>query len=115
MRMVLSRVRASMAFCSRSSFSGSTLAVASSRTMMGGVLQHGPGDGDALPLTAGEVGAASAHYGVKALLQTGDEAVTARRVGGCLHLGVCCITAAHADILPDGIVKEVVVWETKAT
>ena len=53
--------------------------------------------------------AASADDGVIALFQLRDEAVAARGVSGGLHLRVRGAQPAHADILADGIVKEIVV------
>ena len=40
----------------------------------GRVLEHGPGDGDALTLASGQMGAASAHHRVIAVFQTADKA-----------------------------------------
>ena len=73
------------------------------------VLEHGPGDGDALTLTAGQVGAASAHHRAIAVFQTADKGVTPGGLCHGLHLGVGGRRATHADIFPDALVKEVVV------
>ena len=84
------------------------MAVASSRMMMGASFSMAR----AMAIrrsAAGEMGAAPTHHGVKAVLQAGNKVVAASRVGGGFHLGVCGVSAAHADILPDRIVKEVVV------
>ena len=54
----------------------------------GRVLQHGPGDGHALPLAAGKGDPALADKGVVALFKGEDRVVDARRPGGLLDLGV---------------------------
>ena len=109
--MVLPRVSWSMACWIRCSFSGSMLAVASSRMMMGGVLQDGAGDGDALLLAAGESAAALAHHGVIAVGQRHDEIVAAGFFGGVDHLGLGGIGLAEEDVGPDGVVEQVHVLE----
>lgn len=71
----------------------------------GGILQHGPGDGDALPLTPGQVCAASAYYGIIALFQTTNKLVAPGGLSHGLHLLVSGSGAAHTDILPDALIK----------
>ena len=75
----------------------------------GRVFQHGPGDSKALALAAGQVGAPSANNRIIAPLQLADEGITAGGLGHCLHLGVRSAGPAHADVLPDGFVEEIVV------
>ena len=75
----------------------------------GRVLQHGPRNGDALALAAGQVRPTSAYNGVVAVLQPADKAVAAGGAGRCLHLGVRGAHPAHADILPHGVGKKIVV------
>ena len=55
------------------------------------------------------MGAASAHDGVIALFQGPNEIVAPGGLRHSLHLLVGGIGAAHADVLPDALVKEVVV------
>ena len=55
------------------------------------------------------MGAASAHDGVIALFQGPNEIVAPGGLSHSLHLLVGGIGAAHADVLPDALVKEVVV------
>ena len=66
----------------------------------GGVAQHGPGDGDALALAAGEPHAALAEEGVEAFGQALEEFVGVGGLGGGAHLGVGGVRAAVADVVP---------------
>ena len=73
------------------------------------ILQHGAGDGNALPLPAGQMGAAPSHDGVIALLQGTDEIVAPGSFGHGFHLLVGSGGTPHSDVLPHALVKEVVV------
>ena len=75
----------------------------------GCVLQHGPGNGDALPLTAGEVTAGSTADRLIAVLQPHYELVAAAFLRGVNDLRIGRTLSAHADIVHDRKVKEVVV------
>ena len=59
------------------------------------------------------MGAASAHHRVIAVFQTADKGVTPGGFCHGLHLGVGGRRAAHADVLPNALVKEVVVLGDK--
>ena len=75
------------------------------------VLHHGPGDGDALALAAGQVRAALADHGVVAVGQRRDEVVAAgllRRGDHVLHRRV---GRAEADVVGDGVAEQVDVLE----
>ena len=73
------------------------------------VLQHGTGNGDALPLTAGQVTAGCTAYGLIAVLQPHYELVAAAFLRGVNDLRIGRTLSAHADIVHDRKVKEVVV------
>ena len=75
----------------------------------GRVLQHGTGNGDALPLTAGQVTAGCTAYGLIAVLQPHYELVAAAFLRGVNDLRIGRTLSAHADIVHDRKVKEVVV------
>ena len=70
------------------------------------VLQYGAGDGNALALAAGEVGAFLAHDGVIALRLAHYEFVGESVAGGLLYLGICRARAAQADVVADGVVEQ---------
>ena len=72
----------------------------------GGILQKGPGDGDALAFPAGELGSVLPDGGIIALGQPADEfpAVGGLRRGP--HLLVGGPPATQPDVFHDGVVKE---------
>ena len=74
----------------------------------GRVLQHGTGNGDALPLTAGQVTAGCTAYGLIAVLQPHYELVAAAFLRGVNDLRIGRTLSAHADIVHDRKVKEIV-------
>ena len=73
----------------------------------GGVLEDGPGDGDALALAAGEPGAALAHHGLVPLREPGDEVMDVGRPGGPLQLLLGGFGLGHAQVVRDGAVEQV--------
>ena len=75
----------------------------------GRVLQHGPGNGDALPFAAGQVSAGCTAYGLIAVLQPHDKLMAAAFLRGVNDLRIGRALSAHADIVHDRKVKEVVV------
>ena len=70
------------------------------------VAEHGAGDGDALALAAGEVGAARAGEAVEAGGELVGELGDGGFAGRGLDLGVGGVEAAEADVLADGLVEE---------
>ena len=74
-----------------------------------GVLQHGAGNGDPLPLTAGKMGTGASDNGIIPLIQLADKGVTATLFCCLLHLRICGVRPAHADIFPDAAVKQVII------
>lgn len=72
-----------------------------------GVLQEDPGDGDALPLPAGERHAALAHVGVVAVRQRLHEGVERCAPCGRLHFRVRRVHVAVGDVVADGAAEEV--------
>ena len=75
----------------------------------GCVLQHGAGNGDALPLAAGQVSAGCAAHRLIAVLQPHDELMAAAFLRGVDDLRIGRALSAHADIVHDRKVKKVVV------
>ena len=71
-----------------------------------GLLEHGPGDGDPLALTAGEGAAAFAHPGAIPLRQIHDEVMGASHLGGCRDLFRCGFRAGEDDVLPNGTIEQ---------
>jgi hypothetical protein len=63
-----------------------------------GVLQEGAGDGDPLPLTAGEPRARLADAGVVALGQRQDEVVGGGGLGGAFDLGLGGLRPRVGDV-----------------
>ena len=55
------------------------------------VFQHGTGDGNPLPFTAGKMGAASADYRIKSIFQVVDKAASIVR--RCFYLGIACVSS----------------------
>ena len=74
----------------------------------GRLFEHGPGDGDALALSA-ESRSPRLRPGYRTLLQIHDKVMAVGGPGRGFHLRVGGAGVAHADILPDGPVKEEVV------
>ena len=64
-----------------------------------GVLQHGAGNGNPLPLTAGKMGTGAADNRIIAIVQPADKGVATTLFGGLFHLRVCGAGSSHADIL----------------
>ena len=106
-RMVLSRVSASMACCSLSSFSGSTLAVASSKMMMGASLSMARAMEMRCVLAARERGPALANDGVIAVRQGHDEIVATGFLCRGDHFFMRGLRAAEADVVLYGVREEV--------
>ena len=75
------------------------------------VLQDGAGDGDALAFAAGKFAADIADAGLVALRHCHDEVVATCSAGGSFDFGVCGVSFAEADVVADGVVKEVHVLE----
>ena len=73
------------------------------------VLQHGPGNGDALPFAAGEVSAGCAAYGLIAVLQPHYELVAAAFLRGVNDLRIGRTLSAHADVAYNRKVKKVII------
>ena len=72
-----------------------------------GVSQHGARNGDALPLTAGEIGAAKPHVLVKAAGLRGDAVVAVGSAGGLRQLLVADLAVKTVgDILAHGAADE---------
>ena len=77
----------------------------------GRVFQQGAGDADALFFAAGEFAADVAHAGLVAFGHRHDEVVAAGGAGGGFDFCVCGVCLAEADIVGDGVVKQVNVLE----
>src|SRR5690606_9888630 len=71
-------------------------------------------DGDALPLSAGELDAALADDGVVAVVEALDELIAVRDAGGGADLLDAGAGARERDVLADGAVEEEVVLEDDA-
>ena len=74
-----------------------------------GRLQHSPGDGNALALSAGEMAAGAADHGLVALFQAHDEIMTAAHLRGLLHLFIRGGRPAQPDVFPDRHIEEIIV------
>lgn len=72
-----------------------------------GVLQNGPGDGDALLLSSGEGRAAFSNHGVIAVRQGRDEVMAARSFCGSYYLLMGGIGAAEFDIVLHTVLEEI--------
>ena len=72
-----------------------------------GIAQQGAGDGDALPLAAGQARAALADHGLVAVGQRGDEAVGVGGARGGDQLGFRGVRAAETQVVLDGAVEQV--------
>ena len=70
------------------------------------VLQQGPGDGDPLPLPAGEGGTVLPDHRLIALGQLADELVALGGLGGFQHLLIGGAPAAQADVLHHRVPKQ---------
>ena len=77
----------------------------------GRVFQQGAGDADALFFAAGEFAADVAHAGLVAFGHRHDEVVAAGGAGGGFDFCVCGVCLAEADVVDDGVVKQVNVLE----
>lgn len=77
----------------------------------GRVFQQGAGDADALFFAAGEFAADVAHAGLVAFGHRHDEVVAAGGAGGGFDFCVAGIGFAEADVVGDGVVKQVNVLE----
>lgn len=77
----------------------------------GGVFQHGARNGNALPLAAGKVGAASADDRIVAVGQRLDEIITAGRLCCRDHLVMRGLRLAELDAVFYGIGKEIHILE----
>mgnify|MGYP000687891786 CR=1 FL=1 len=80
----------------------------------GRVLQNGPGDGDALTLSAGELLTRVPGGGVPAVLQTADKLLALGCPGGGEYLLIRGPRSAQPDVLLQGAVKEKVVLGDEA-
>ena len=79
----------------------------------GGVLQNGPGQRDALLLTAGEIGALGADQGVHALGEFFQDVSALGRHQGGAHLIPAGVRLRGPDILHDGGLEQAAVLEHK--
>ena len=73
------------------------------------VLEDGTGNGDALPLTAGERAAALADNRVVAVRQRHDKVMAAGFLRRCDHLRLGGIRFAEQDVCANGVVEEIYV------
>ena len=73
------------------------------------IFQHGAGDGNPLAFTAGKMGTGAADNGIIPLIQLADKSVTATLFCCLIHLRICGVRPAHADIFPDAAVKQVII------
>ena len=73
------------------------------------VLQHGTGNGDTLPLTAGEVAAGSTADRLIAVLQPHYELVAAAFLRGVNDLRIGRTLSAHADVVYNRKVKKAII------
>ncbi len=73
----------------------------------GCIAEQGAGDGDALPLPAGEPDSALANDGVIALRQPADEFVGIGRPGHGFQLGPGRLGPAHAQVVLDRAVEQI--------